>query len=122
MLMRSAQSRIRGGTLGLGGECCEDHVCGFLGGVSGQWLAPHDCAHEERSDEQVVDECEVDVGGELATVDSSLEDLPYRCPARRKILAHIGLREVRVRGQVGDEPGRDPATVGRVLQLDLMAL
>jgi hypothetical protein len=77
-------------------------------------LSPYDCSHEERPDEQVVNEGEIDVGVELSSVDTALEDLPYRGPARRQELVDIGVGQFGVVGQIRDQSGRDPTSVGSV--------
>ena len=58
-------------------ECCENDFSGVLGSFGCQRLSPDDRAHEERSEQQVVDEVQVGVGVELAAFDAALEDLGH---------------------------------------------
>src|SRR4051794_19824876 len=93
-------------------KCCKHDFRGLLCGFGGQRLSPDDRAHEERSEEQVVDEVEVGVGGELTAVDAALEDLGYSGAPRDEVLAHVDLAQIGVGGEVRDQPGSDPSACG----------
>jgi hypothetical protein len=78
-------------------------------------LTPYDRSHEERSDEQVVDESEADVAGELSA--DAARGLPCRSPPARGT-ARVRLRELGV-GQICDRPAATRRLSGEpIIRLD----
>ena len=103
---------IRRRRLALRREARHDHVDGALGAVGREGLAPHDRAQEQRAEEQVVHEREVGVGFQLAALDAPAEHLEDDFAAGTQVFLLVGLGELGVGGEIGDEPGGDAAAAG----------
>src|SRR6476646_6828285 len=93
-------------------KCCKNDFDAAFRGFGCQRLSPDDRSHKERSEEQVVDEVEVGGGGALTAVDAALEDLGYSGAPRDEVLAHVDLAQLRVGGEVRDQPGSHPSARG----------
>jgi hypothetical protein len=54
----------------------QDHVDGRLRHLRIERLTPHDGSHEERADEEIGDEGEIDIGAQLAPIHCALKCAP----------------------------------------------